>query len=287
MARALLADRGVIEIRGHDAPAFLQNLVTNSVPELGSNTACFAALLTPQGKIFSDFLIVHMEHGFFLDVPKSLKDDLIKKLLVYRLRSQITVQDVSSLYDVIAGWQEPIEPVTDTRVIFMDPRLDELGWRALVEKSKVQNLSISNAYEDYHAHRIELGIPEGGKDFVYGDAFPHEADMDQLHGIDFKKGCYIGQEVVSRMQHRGLARTRAVPVYFHDGFLPEGGSSAEALGKQIGSIGSGTTGGRAIAILRLDRVEEALAAQAELTAGGLVFSLETRPWIGFSVPRSK
>ncbi len=287
MARALLADRGVIKIEGTDAPAFLHNLVTNSIEQIAPDAARFAALLTPQGKIFSDFLIIQDKDGFFLDVPKSLKEDLIKKLAVYRLRSQILITDVSSEYDVIAGWDEPFETGADVLAIVMDPRLDELGWRALVSKAKTPSFSVTQTSDDYHAHRIALGVPEGGKDFVYGDAFPHEADMDQLQGIDFKKGCYIGQEVVSRMQHRGLARTRAVPVKFREGFLPESGCTAEALGKQIGTIGSGAKSGRAIAILRLDRVEDAYAAGAELTAGGLVFSLETRPWIGFSLPRPK
>lgn len=287
MARALLADRGVIKIDGTDSSPFLHNLVTNSITQLVPDTARFAALLTPQGKIYSDFFIIQKEHGFFLDVPKSLKDDLIKKLSVYRLRSQVSITDESSLYDVIAGWDEPIDSVTGAEAIFIDPRLHELGWRALVNKAKTSDFSLANSFDEYQAHRVSLGVPEGGKDFVYGDAFPHEADMDQLSGIDFKKGCYIGQEVVSRMQHRGLARTRAVPVTFRDGYLPESGCTAEALGKHIGTIGSGAKGGNAIAILRLDRVEEAYSVGAELTAGGLVFSLETRPWIGFSVPRPK
>jgi folate-binding protein YgfZ len=287
MARALLPDRGVIEISGVEAAGFLHNLVTNSVADLSNGQACFTALLTPQGKIIADGFIVKAADKFFFDCPKALAAELLKKLTLYRLRAPVALQDRSGDYDVIAGWDEQRPDDPHVIAFFDDPRFIELGWRAIIAKEHTTEFAGASNVDTYHAYRIALGIPEGGKDFAYGDIFPHEADMDQLHGVDFKKGCYIGQEVVSRMQHRGLARTRAVPVTFHDGFLPESGTSAEAGGKQIGTIGSGIKGGHAIAILRLDRVEEAIAGGAELTAGGLAFSLETRPWIGFSVPRSK
>jgi len=287
MARARLPDRGIIEISGDDAPEFINNLVTNSVLDLEMNKARFAALLTPQGKIIVDGFFVRITAGFLIDIPRALAPDLIKRLTLYKLRAKVTVTDRSEDYHLVAGWNEPHPASQDCIVCFDDPRLSEMGWRMIVDTT---HMLIADDHSDpspYHHHRITLGIPEGGKDFIYSDAFPHEADMDQLNGIDFRKGCYVGQEIVSRMQHRGSARTRAIPVRFEDGLLPESGSSAEAQGKQIGSIGSGTKGGLAIAILRLDRVEEALAASANLTAGGLAFSLETRPWIGFSVPRSK
>ena len=285
MACVVLPDRCVIEIGGADAAAFLHNLLTNSVMTLENGQASFTALLSPQGKIFADGFLVRVGEQFLFDCPKALRHDLMKKLGLYRLRANVILTDRSDDLIVLAGWDE--RKSDNALVAFDDPRLAELGWRAIIKGDHTPIKSAQVHPDDYDAHRIALGVPDGGKDFVYGDTFPHEADMDQLHGIDFKKGCYIGQEVVSRMQHRGLARTRAVPVNFHDGFLPESGSSAEAHGKQIGTIGSGTKGGKAIAILRLDRVEEALAVGAELTAGGLAFSLETRPWIGFSVPRSK
>ena len=120
---------------------------------------------------------------------------------------------------------------------------------------------------DYEAHRIALGVPRGGLDFIYGDAFPHEADMDQLDGVDFDKGCYVGQEVVSRMEHRGTARNRIVPVAA-DGFAPDAGVPVMAGDKQVGMMGS-AAGGRGLAMLRLDRVADALAAGTPLIAGGI------------------
>ena len=286
MTHALLPDRGVVAILGEDAESFLQNLVTQSVDGLAPGGARFAALLTPQGKIITDGFIIQVEGGFVLDCPKALVTDLVHKLTLYKLRAKVTISDLTAEREIIVGWDEAPPKANDFDVIFVDPRIANMGWRMITKIGSALSLKDQASPDVYHAHRIAIGLPEGGKDFAYGETFPHEADMDQLGGIDFKKGCYVGQEVVSRMQHRGLARTRAVPVRFADGIAPPDGTIAEAQGKMIGTIGSNATGGHAIAILRLDRVEEALAAGAALTAGGLTFSLETRPWIGFSVPRT-
>jgi tRNA-modifying protein YgfZ len=138
---------------------------------------------------------------------------------------------------------------------------------------------------DYEAHRIALGVPRGGVDFAYSDAFPHETDMDQFGGVDFKKGCYVGQEVVSRMQHRGTARTRAVPVRL-DGAAPDAGTAITAGGRAVGTLGS-TGGGRGIALLRLDRVDEALAEGGSLTAGSVPIQLVKPAWANFPFPGEK
>jgi hypothetical protein len=135
---------------------------------------------------------------------------------------------------------------------------------------------------EYEAHRIALGVPRGGLDFMYGDAFPHETDMDQLNGVDFEKGCYVGQEVVSRMEHRGSARNRVVPVAY-EGFGPDPGAVVTAGGKQIGTFGS-RTDGRAVALLRLDRVADALAAGTPLVAGSATLRLVKPDWARFAWP---
>jgi folate-binding protein YgfZ len=134
--------------------------------------------------------------------------------------------------------------------------------------------------EDYEAHRIALGVPRGGLDFTYGDAFPHEADMDQLGGVDFAKGCYVGQEVVSRIEHRGIARTRAVALRY-DGAPPESGAPVTAGERHVGTMGSAARG-RGIALIRLDRVAE--AEQAALAAGGIPIRLIKPDWARFSFP---
>jgi hypothetical protein len=134
----------------------------------------------------------------------------------------------------------------------------------------------------YEAHRIALGVPRGGLDFAYGDAFPHETDMDQLNGVDFDKGCYVGQEVVSRMEHRGSARNRVVPVAY-DGFAPDPGGSVTAGEKQVGTFGS-RHDGRAVALLRLDRVADALNAGTPLVAGSATLRLVKPEWARFAWP---
>ena len=138
----------------------------------------------------------------------------------------------------------------------------------------------------YEAHRIALGVPRGGLDFIYGDAFPHEADMDQLAGIDFSKGCFIGQEVVSRMQHRGTARTRIVPVTAASGFAPDAGIPVMAGDKSIGITGS-SAGNRALAMLRLDRLADARAAGVPLIAGGVPVEPHKPDWATFAWPGDK
>jgi folate-binding protein YgfZ len=175
---------------------------------------------------------------------------------------------------VLAAWDG--EPAVKPDLAFADPRHDALGWRILAPEDLGQqvadligaDLVESDAYE---AHRIATGVPRGGLDFMYSDAFPHETNMDRLHGVDFDKGCYVGQEVVSRMQHRGTARTRIVRVVLDD-FSPEAGATVLAGEKPMGTMGS-TSGGNGLALLRTDRVADALDAGASLSAGGLAIHL--------------
>jgi len=134
----------------------------------------------------------------------------------------------------------------------------------------------------YETHRIRLGVPRGGVDFVYGEAFPHETDMDQLHGVDFDKGCYVGQEVVSRIEHRATARARVVPVSYEGG-APETGIAVMAGDKSVGTMGSAASG-RGLALVRLDRAEDALSHNTPLTAGGVALRLLQPDWARFAVP---
>ena len=175
---------------------------------------------------------------------------------------------------VLAAWDG--EPAIKPDLAFADPRLEALGWRILVPedlKQKVADLIGADLVENdvYEAHRIALGVPRGGLDFMYSDAFPHETNMDRLHGVDFDKGCYVGQEVVSRMQHRGTARTRIVRVVLDD-FSPETGTPVLAGDKPVGTMGSSAQG-KGIALVRIDRVADALDAGQPLTAGGLALTL--------------
>lgn len=275
MKAAVLPERGVVKVSGEDARNFLNGLVTADVAQLKPGQARFGALLTPQGKIVVDFLITEAPGGgFLLDCPRALAKALADKLGFYKLRAKVAVEDLSRSLGVIAAWDGDV--VTQPDLAFADPRLAALGFRILVPEELAQkvadqigaSLVDSSAYE---AHRIACGVPRGGLDFSYGDAFPHETNMDRLHGVDFEKGCYIGQEVVSRMQHRGTARTRTVRVIL-EGPSPEAGATILAGDKVVGTMGS-TSGQNGLALIRTDRVADALQAAVPLTAGGLALHL--------------
>ena len=274
MKAAFLPDRGVVKVTGEDARNFLNGLVTTDVTELGPAQGRFGALLTPQGKIVVDFLITEAPGGhgggFLFDCPRALAKTLTDKLTFYKLRAKIAVENLSDSLGVIAAWEG--DPAVAPDLAFADPRDQALGWRILAPQelaAKVAALIGADLVDAsaYEAHRIACGAPRGGLDFTYGDAFPHETNMDRLHGVDFDKGCYVGQEVVSRMQHRGSARTRTVKVLL-DGPSPEPGATILAGDKAVGTMGS-TAGEMGLALIRTDRVADALSAGLALTAGGL------------------
>jgi len=274
MKAAFLPDRGVVKVTGEDARNFLNGLVTTDVAQLAPGLGRFGALLAPQGKIIVDFLITEAPGGhgggFLIDCPRALAKALADKLGFYKLRAKVAVENLSDSLGVIAAWGG--EPAMKVDLAFADPRDAALGWRILAPQDLAQKVADLVGAElvdsaAYDAHRIATGVPRGGLDFMYGDAFPHETNMDRLHGVDFDKGCYVGQEVVSRMQHRGTARTRTVRVTL-DGAPPEAGSPVLAGDKPVGTMGS-TSGQSGLALIRTDRVAAALDAGLKLTAGGL------------------
>jgi tRNA-modifying protein YgfZ len=251
--------------------------------------ARFAALLTPQGKIIVDAIVAEAPPeeggGFFLDCPRALADALVARLNLYKLRAKVIVEDLSEILAVLAVWGDA--PTATYALGYRDPRLPELGLRIVLAPSRVDACVAAFGAErvdaaDHEAHRIALGVPRGGLDFTYGDAFPHEADMDQLAGVDFDKGCFVGQEVVSRIEHRGTARTRVVPVAY-DGPAPETGLPVTAGEKPLGTFGS-AAGGHGLALLRLDRTAEALAAGLPVVAGGVALKPRKPAWARFQFP---
>ena len=270
----LLDDRGVVRVSGEDAASFLQGVLTNDVEELGSREARYAALLTPQGKILFDFLVVRLPAdvgaAFALDCAAIQSADLAKRLSFYKLRAKVAILDESADHCVLAYWGGEPENAPGG-IVYADPRAAELGCREILPRAK--GLAIGEAsVPDYEALRISLGVPKGGVDFVYADAFPHEANLDLLHGVDFEKGCYVGQEVVSRMKHRGGARKRIVRVRL-DGVAPAPGTPVLDGELPVGTLGS-SAGASALAMLRLDRVEDAKAAGRELSATGVRVEVE-------------
>jgi folate-binding protein YgfZ len=292
MKAALLPDRGVVKVAGVDARIFLNGLLTTDVAKVTPAQARFGALLTPQGKIIVDCIVAEAPAedggGVFLDCPKALAPALVEKLNFYKLRAKVICEDLSKVLGVMAIWDR--SGSTDYGLLYPDPRLPALGQRVMLPphlaKDAVADLGAelveASAYE---AHRIAQGVPRGGLDFMYGDAFPHETDMDQLAGVDFDKGCYVGQEVVSRIEHRGTARSRIVPV-IATGFVPDAGVPVMAGDKQVGTTGS-HAGASGLAMLRLDRVADARAAGTPLTAGGIAIELRKPGWATFDWPGEK
>jgi tRNA-modifying protein YgfZ len=289
MKAAFLPDRGVVKVAGDDARNFLNGLLTADIAKVDTSSPRFAALLTPQGKIIVDCIVAEAPEarggGFFLDCPRALAVDFVTKLNFYKLRAKVICEDLSEILGVLAIWAGSGN--TEYGLVFSDPRLPALGQRVMLPPhlAKQAAAELGAALVDaaaYEAHRIALGVPRGGLDFIYGDAFPHETDMDQLAGVDFDKGCYVGQEVVSRMEHRGTARNRIVPVT-SDGVAPDAGIPVMAGEKQVGTTGS-AAGEHGLAMLRLDRVADAIAAGQPLTASGIAITPRRPAWATFAWP---
>ena len=282
---AVLADRGVVRVVGADAERLLQGVITNDMDLLSAQPAIHAALLAPQGKILFDFFVAKAADGYLLEVAADKAADLAKRLAMYRLRAKVDLEDRRADYRVFALWggaADACEHATGA-VSFRDPRLSALGVRVLTAAPFAPAAAarhVEASAEDYHAHRIALGVPEGGKDYAFGDAFPHEADLDQLHGVSFAKGCFVGQEVVSRMQNRASVRKRIVPVV---GAAPlQAGAEVVAGAAVIGTVGS-VAGAHALALIRLDRAAEAAAKGDRLVAGGVVIQLRKPDWASFEL----
>ncbi len=289
---APLADRGAVSVTGPDAAKFLQGLVTNDVESLVTKpddlafaaSTAHAAILSPQGKILFEFFCVRTLDGFVLDVLRDKAGDLVKRLSMYKLRAAVEIKDVSENYKLLALWGPNAcssGPTTGT-IAFIDPRHPALGQRILAEARFATDIaSATNGSkslpEAYHAHRIALGVPEGGKDYDFGDAYPHEANFDLLNGVSFTKGCYVGQEIVARMQHKTTVRKRIVPVVAASP-LPASRPEITAAGVAIGKLGS-VSGHRGLALMRLDRAAEFAPQSIPLDAGGVAVTLSLPSWL--------
>ena len=281
---AHLENRGIIRISGPDAIKLLDGIVTNNLARLQDNPAIHSGLLSPQGKIQFDFFLVREGEDLLLDTAKERIPSLIQRLTLYRLRADVTFEDQSEQLAVMVSWGAPLDAPGGV-LGFTDPRSADLGQRLILPKDRISELPGQKVpEEDYHAHRVTVGIPEAELDYALGDAFPHEALYDQLHSVDFRKGCYIGQEVVSRMQHRGTARKRIVPVKATSNI--ESGTSVTAGEASIGTVGS-VSDDRGLALIRLDRAHEAAGKSLPLTAGNAEITIEKPSWMTLDLATGK
>ncbi|ESY79990.1 aminomethyltransferase [Mesorhizobium sp. LNHC221B00] len=278
MPFTLLKDRALISVSGPDAEHFLQNILTTDLDALGESEARPGALLTPQGKILFDFLISRAgENAFRLECRADISDDFVRRLMLYKLRAKVEIAKSEQALVSVAWGNESIASRSDSTAV-ADRRFDD--------ESVTRSYAGAAQADDgaaWQAFRIAHGIAESGADYALGDAFPHDVLLDETGGVGFSKGCYVGQEVVSRMQHRGTARRRVLIVQ-SELPLPAAGTELTVEGRPVGALGSsaGTTG---LAIARIDRVKAALDAGRPILAGDVPVTLTIPAWAKFSFPQ--
>ncbi len=269
---ALLPDRGVVSLTGADAVDFLDNLATNDLSGLRTGEARFAGLLTPQGKILFEFFALRTDDGWLLDTRADRLADLLKRLTMYKLRSKIVLADVSADYGIAAAWG-PEAPAVEGGWLYGDPRHADLGWRLMAPQVKLAALAGEFVPEAlYHERRVALGVAEGGFDYPLGDTFPHEANYDRLDGVSFAKGCFVGQEVVARMQNKTIVRKRVTRVTGTEPLTT--GAEIRIGAAVIGTVGS-VAGPHGLALLRMDRAAEADDKGEPLVAGAATVIVDT------------
>lgn len=281
MVMLLRLDRAFLRVSGLDAIAFLDNLLTQDVTKIDEKGLLYAALLTPQGKIVSDMFLwserrvtedsSEPRDGILIEVDRRFAGELLRRLLMYKLRSAVSIEDVSDYR--IALW---VPPPDSARGGLPDPRFTDFqhGWRATSGPLRYETPDGDAGYE---AHRIALGVPDLARDAQPEEVFAGEALLEELNGVAFDKGCFVGQENVSRMKRRATTRKKFCPVVF-EGEAIAYGAPVLAGEAEIGSVRTGVAG-RAIALLRLDRAIDAVAAGKSLTAAGREIRLDPPPWL--------
>lgn len=280
-----LETRGIIELSGDDCRSFLQDLVSNNVDRLGPAQAIYAALLTPQGKYLFDFFLVEHEDKILLDVDAGRITQLAKRLEMYRLRADVTIEPLPRTWTVAALLSVP-EFLDADRAgacsslfggeIFVDPRSPKLGARAILPADQWSAAVVAlrlneEPFKTYEARRLEVGVPDGKQDLEADKTLLLEARFEEWHGVDFEKGCYVGQEVTARSKHRGSVRRQYYPVRF-TGPTPAAGTPVTLNGKSIGATYSALAD-RGIAFLRIEAVEDAQKNQKNLIAGGAALEI--------------
>ena len=274
-----LSNRALVHITGDDAEKFLQAVITTDLDKLGPDDLKPGALLAPQGKILFDFVASRIDGGLRFDLPASIAADFIKRITLYRLRAKAEITQLpESLVSV--SWQTESHP-SQNDSIKRDSRFPtELNVRRIY--GPADGTTDESAWTKL---RAEYGIAEGEADFAYNDVFPHDVNFDQTGGVSFPKGCFIGQEVVSRMQHRGTARRRVL-VAHSDGNLPPMGTPITVDGREIGTTGSSadTIG---IALVRIDRAKDAIDAGSPILAGETPITLTLPPHVRFGFPEAE
>jgi folate-binding protein YgfZ len=288
-----LPDRGVLALQGGDVRPFLQGLISNDVAQVQADRAVYGALLTPQGKFLFDFFIVQDSGRLLLEAEAARLGELQRRLLMYRLRSKVDIDDCSEHFEVVALiGDDPAAALglpdlpgaaraLDEGLVFVDPRLPRLGARALLPRDTARATLAALGFEAvereaYERLRLTLGVPDGSRDLVVEKATLLESGFEELHGVDFDKGCFVGQELTARMKYRGLVRKRLLPVTFA-GAPPPAGTVIRLGQREAGEMRSGIEG-QGLALLRLEHVEKAKADGMPLMAGDTEILPVVPPW---------
>lgn len=281
-AYALLPDRGVLEIAGADRVTFLQGLVSNDVRKVGPRRAIYAALLTPQGKYLHDFFLVEQSEAILLEGERTRLPDLLRRLSMFKLRAKVTLADVSDRFSIAVAFGNDVgsrlglasDPGAAARfgdgIAYLDPRLAELGARLILATESASGALDAAGFSraepvDYDRLRLSLGVADGSRDLAIEKSILLEAGFDELNGVDWDKGCYMGQELTARTKYRALIKKRLVPVRV-EGPLPEPGTTVKLGEQDAGEIRTGS-GDLALALLRLEAMDEAARTGMPLLAG--------------------
>lgn len=273
-----LTSRAIVSIDGPEAEHFLQNLITPDLAALAASEAKPGALLTPQGKILFDFLIFRCEDGLRLECRADIADDLVKRLTIYKLRAKLAIAKQDQALVAVSWGDESGSSQSGSSV-------RDLRFKDVVLRHYAAPPSASADEAAWTALRAQNGIAESGADYDLSDAFPHDILYDQNGGVGLKKGCFVGQEVVSRMQHRGTARRR-VMIAASDDALPGSGTEITVDGRPVGTLGSNAQG-KGIAIVRIDRIKDALDAGQDILAGDARLTLTIPSWAQYTLPEPK
>jgi folate-binding protein YgfZ len=286
--------RGALRIAGDDRIAFLQGLISNDVARVSPDRAIHAALLTPQGRFLWDMFVVGSGDALLLDVERDRAAALMKKLAVYKLRAKVILENPGDGLEIVvaygpgaaaalglpetAGAARAIEDA----IAYVDPRLPALGVRILAPDGHAAPLLAARgfateSFDSYEALRLSLGVPDGSRDLPVEKALLLENGFDELNGVDWKKGCYMGQELTARTKYRALIRKRLLPVSV-DGPLPASGATVMLGDQEAGEIRSGVPG-QALALLRLDAVDRAASGGGALKAGDALLQPQIPAWL--------
>ena len=290
----VLEDRGLLRLAGKDAKTFLQGLISNDIALLSPGQALYAALLTPQGKYLFDFLLFERNGEILLDGELARLPALRQRLTMYRLRSKVDIEDVSESHAVLAVYGPgaaaaldlPEKPgaarASGEALMAVDPRLTELGARVVLPRAAVESFAASvrltqGTPADYDRHRLVLGVPDGSRDLIVEKMILLEAGFEELHGVSFGKGCFVGQELTARTKYRGLVKRRLVPVRI-EGPAPAPGTIIERGGREAGEMRS-SCGSLGLAMLRLEQIGAGAETSGPLTAGGSMLIPQPPSWL--------